>query len=360
MQIEGVSPGVGAYGHFKVKETELEETSVPQAVEETADPPVAEPQVEEPQEVENGDGEKMRGVIRLLLEGHFKGVADVRLRINFYEELAAIEAGELKASAEAEIDNVLAALDAVSGPALATTSESEEGAGADVTALKSDFEAAVEEAKGAFLASEQPSVEILVGDLENAFAAFVESLWNLATPVTETIEESSEGEETSTNQTGTIEQTDVPEAEQTPDAVEDTQAVDAAGEEVVVVETGGETVPEPQVEEAVEEPLVGLGGETEGVEEPIVPQTSVEPPAGPDWAGYIAELEAAFAAAMAELRDSMSSVSVLPPLSEPSGKGAAYEKFLAIYNEMRGIESESAQADKPEAADEAEPVDETA
>ncbi len=57
---------------------------------------------------------------------------------------------------------------------------------------------------------------------------------------------------------------------------------------------------------------------------------------------------------MAELRDSMSSVSVLPPLSEPSGKGAAYEKFLAIYNELRGIEPEL------EEIVETEPVDATA
>ncbi|HUU85634.1 MAG TPA: hypothetical protein VM243_19215, partial [Phycisphaerae bacterium] len=35
------------------------------------------------------DGEKVPGVIRLLEAGHFKGVADVRLRINFFEQLSA-------------------------------------------------------------------------------------------------------------------------------------------------------------------------------------------------------------------------------------------------------------------------------
>ena len=330
MQIEGISQGGGnAYGHFKVKETELEETTLPQEVEEAAETPAAELQVEEPQEIENG--EKMRGVIRLLLEGHFKGVADARLRINFYEELAALEAGQLKASAESEIDNVLAAVDAVSGPTLTTTSESEEEGGSGVTALRDEFAAAVEEAKGAFLASENPSVEILIGDLENAFAAFVESLWELATPVTETVEEGIAQEETlPEDEVSDVEQTDVPETEQ---MLENTQA----GEELVVEETGGEA-------EGVEEL----------VEEPVVEETIVELPPGPDWADYIAQLEAAFAAAMAELRDSMSSVSVLPPLSEPSGKGAAYEKFLAIYNELRGIEPEL------EEIVETEPVDATA
>ncbi len=36
-------------------------------------------------------GEGVKGVIRLLQEGHFKGVADVRLRINFHEELQALQ-----------------------------------------------------------------------------------------------------------------------------------------------------------------------------------------------------------------------------------------------------------------------------
>lgn len=31
--------------------------------------------------------EKVKGVVRLLHEGHFKGVADIRLRINFHEQL---------------------------------------------------------------------------------------------------------------------------------------------------------------------------------------------------------------------------------------------------------------------------------
>jgi len=44
---------------------------------------------------------------------------------------------------------------------------------------------------------------------------------------------------------------------------------------------------------------------------------------------------------MDDLTTAVSAVSVLPPLSEPNGNGVAYNKFLAIYNEMRGIVPET-------------------
>jgi len=50
--------------------------------------------------------EEQKGVIRNLLEGHFKGVADVRLRINHFEELSAIENSQLKSVVTENIDNV--------------------------------------------------------------------------------------------------------------------------------------------------------------------------------------------------------------------------------------------------------------
>jgi len=50
-------------------------------------------------------------------------------------------------------------------------------------------------------------------------------------------------------------------------------------------------------------------------------------------------LESSFAAAMEELVNSLNGVQVLPELSEPNGNGVAYEKFLAIYNEMLSAET---------------------
>jgi hypothetical protein len=57
------------------------------------EPDYAMPAVPDEIDVRDSDGDegevKERGVIRLLEAGHFKGVADVRLRINFFDELAA-------------------------------------------------------------------------------------------------------------------------------------------------------------------------------------------------------------------------------------------------------------------------------
>jgi len=67
----------------------------------------------------------------------------------------------------------------------------------------------------------------------------------------------------------------------------------------------------------------------------MAPATGLEA----DLQSYIEELESAFEAAMEELIGGLGEVQILPELSEPSGNGVAYEKFLAIYNELRGIET---------------------
>lgn len=48
-------------------------------------------------------------------------------------------------------------------------------------------------------------------------------------------------------------------------------------------------------------------------------------------------IPAAFDAALDGLGNALSGATVLPPLSEPSGNGKAYEKFLAIYNDLYGV-----------------------
>ena len=96
MQIEGInSHAPKAYGLEKVKYnepgTEPEDSQVLSDESDSVAQPAAENNIDE-------DGAK--GVLRLLQEGHFKGVADVRLRINFHDELAAIEQAHLRASAQ--------------------------------------------------------------------------------------------------------------------------------------------------------------------------------------------------------------------------------------------------------------------
>jgi hypothetical protein len=54
---------------------------------------------------------KVPGVIRLLQEGHFKGVADVRLRINFQEQLGAISAASQSEAIQAGGDAIVGTVD---------------------------------------------------------------------------------------------------------------------------------------------------------------------------------------------------------------------------------------------------------
>ncbi len=51
--------------------------------------PVVDTTETEPPAPHSTTDEKVRGVIRLLQDGHFKGVADVRLRLNNFDELSA-------------------------------------------------------------------------------------------------------------------------------------------------------------------------------------------------------------------------------------------------------------------------------
>lgn len=123
------------------------------------------------------------GVIRLLQGGHFKGVADVRLRINFQQELAAVEADATKSAAGGAVtalgDSIGAELESLAGlPELADTqvaslAEQAEGFGANVGA-----------AADAFLAGETVEGDALIQALEQAFETLMSSLEGALAPAT--------------------------------------------------------------------------------------------------------------------------------------------------------------------------------
>ena len=68
--------------------------------------------------------------------------------------------------------------------------------------------------------------------------------------------------------------------------------------------------------------------ETESTDAPELP-----------WQTFIEDLQSAFTTATNELTQAFAEVRILPELSEPNGNGVAYEKFLAIYNELRGLQT---------------------
>jgi hypothetical protein len=250
MQVDGVSPG-NAYGLQKVtgKENAPEEPSGEPLSAEVADVSGDEP-----------TGEEEKGVIRLLLEGHFKGVSDVRLRINFNDELTAIEAAQMQAVSGEKMGGVLQSVGGAVDSFLADNELTEEEA------------AAVSEAKDSFLQAVN-GADDPAGAVADAFAIFLELLQELVPPP-----------------------------------------------------------PEPEPEDV---PPDNDGGQDSGTDGDTGPIPLVE--SGPDWQEFIDNLKSSFSGAMVELTTAVSAANVLPPLSEPNGNGIAYDKFLAIYNEMRGI-----------------------
>jgi hypothetical protein len=251
MKVDGVS--LQGEQVFKAKMSvpaQLEVEEIPQDSPPTAQ--IDEPSPTEPQsDIQNADDtEDSKGVLHLLQEGHFKGVSDVRLRINFYDELTSLEAGKLQAVAEEKVNAVL---ESVGGAVNSFLAAEENGLTEEQTAGVSELQETFVQAASGY--TNEPVI-----DLNNAFEDFVEALRNLFTPPALTQEE---------NTTTEAESPDAP---------------------------------------------------------------------GLSWQTFIENLQSAFKTATNELTQAFAEVRILPELSEPNGNGVAYEKFLAIYNELRGLQ----------------------
>jgi len=126
-------------------------------------------------DTESNTSEKSRGVIHLLQEGHFKGVADVRLRINFFDELNAIEQIKVK---DIVADKVPGILDSV-GSGIEMFLEFEELDQEQSTRVFDDFETFIQNVNlsmNEFLGAEEPSTDNLVASVAGAFDDFISSL----------------------------------------------------------------------------------------------------------------------------------------------------------------------------------------
>lgn len=321
MEINGVnsqSTHVHPLGKLHPKdkqETEPTEQASANQEPEAADQTSARQESTVQQTIEDSDAE---GVLRLLQEGHFKGTADVRLRINFADKIAALEAQQLQAVAEEKVDGILDSVNTILGalvpeeesppasnaeplpiakadlqpidedgdgvidtyglpntasaPAAGTTEEQPD----EVTELQDIFTQTVTELKEIFLAAVTPSTSTLLEGIQSAFDNLVESLQ----PALSSPEEPTE-------------------------PLPNSAQPNTAGEG---------TLPNTSNEMIESEPAVESASETPSI---------------------IDELTAAFEAAMDELINGLESVNILPPVSEPEGNGRAYQKFLDIYNEMR-------------------------
>jgi hypothetical protein len=259
---------------------------------------VVEPKVEEVDEEESsGDDGGQRGVIRNLMEGHYKGVSDVRLRINFHEEIMAIENQQLQAASAENAGSVTQSVNSLVESGKLTQEQADEAI--------EGFQTAAEKVLEDFASNQPGSTEDLVSALNSIFDKLVEFL------------QSSQVSE-------------VPEPEQliTEELPPEKPPVDPTEPPVT------ETPPEPVEPLLVELPLDPLL-----IEDPIEPQSPPEPQEPTEFELFLGELAGLFNASVEGFIKSINSVSVLPTLSEPNGNGAAYEKFVEIYNDMIGSPS---------------------
>ncbi len=233
-----------------------------------------------------------QGVIRNLLDGHFKGVSDVRLRINFQEEIAALEAAKL---AEATATGVAEITNTVSGEIetfLATDGLDEETI-ASITDSLNAFISGETTTATLSASEESATTEDAIAKLRSDFDALIEAL-NSALIV---IEES-ETEET-TEPEGVIELTATVAPEGEPTTTEFSVDEPATAEEVVI-----------------------------------------------DGEAFIASLIESFDSEMEALIASLEETSVLPELSEPNGNGTAYDKFVTMYNELQQPATDTSETTK--------------
>jgi hypothetical protein len=245
------------------KQTEQLESGAEQITQESPD---TAPSPEPSSELQEIDTEK--GVLRLLQQGHFKGVSDVRLRINFHDELAAMEAAKIRAVTEDKVNSVLESVDSVVAPFLESENQLTQQQTSSVIELHEKFNHASVEYQN----------ERAV-DLTTAFDDFVKGLRDLFAPTV-----------------------------------------------IIPEET---TIPET---------------EHEGITES---SSTTELP----WQTFLDNLQSAFTTASDELTQAVADLRILPELSQPSGNGAAYEKFLAIYNELRGMNTTVAEQTVNETVD---------
>jgi hypothetical protein len=115
-------------------------------------------------------GERLPGVLRLLQEGHFRGVADVRLRINFHEQLQGLQGDALKAQAPGAVEAFLAKLREKAGDLEQVLDEEQYQ---QLSALLEGFSG---EASRLIGEGSEYTIDSLLKALKSEFGTFLESL----------------------------------------------------------------------------------------------------------------------------------------------------------------------------------------
>jgi hypothetical protein len=278
-------------------------------------PPTPQPLQPEPPPTESpATQDSQRGVIRLLQEGHFKGVADLRLRINFFHELSAQEvANALPVVRQQATDLVGTVGTQLAG--LADTLAVDEQTQQALDAGRAEFEAGVQAANEQFASGGTLNRDSLMQALQSAFGQLFDTVRvALAPPAPQDV--------------ATTPATDAG-AQAGTSAETVTDSPQAAGEIAAAANTtSGATAKEPPdaaaaTQTTAETPATNLAG------------TSTDDALQLD--DLFASFRTAFDEALASLSEFITTATRLPDPAPPTGHGRAYDKFLAIYNDLRGL-----------------------
>ncbi len=221
------------------------------------------------------DGDE-RGVLQLLEGGHFRGVADVRLRINFFEELSARAAQDAAGAATDNASDLIVGIN-VQVDAVANTYALDDDAQTAFDEAQTVLDSAINEAVEQF----GPSADgdALEQSVRIAFESFLDSLREFLPLQTVKLAEGDASFQLAATSTDAL----VTDANDTP--VLDEQPVNSP-------------------DGAIVDPL--------------------------------AEVISAFEQALTTFLSSIGSTAPLADPAPANGNGQAYAKFLEVYNELRG------------------------
>lgn len=212
------------------------------------------------------------GVLRLLQEGHFRGVADARLRINFADQLGAIDQQAQGDSILGGMGNLLAAVSDEIASFL-ETAQPGESISIQITIVQQTFISSTQQAAQNFIDDPSPGIQSLFDRIQALFDELEEGLISILS------------------------------------------AIDTDGE-------GGSSAVTTSVslELSVSIETVSVSTEGSGLSD--------------EFQAFIDALREAFDDAFAQFSDAVTSSGVLPDLSDPNGNGVAFDKFVAILEDL--------------------------
>ncbi len=121
------------------------------------------------------NADKSKGVVRLLQEGHFKGVAEVRLRINFQNEIAQLGADSVHSGFDDKLQFFLTGVQQEFEDLFTAIGATEEQA-ASASALFDGFKSAINDIANAFLNGGGVNFSALSGQVQSDFDSFIINL----------------------------------------------------------------------------------------------------------------------------------------------------------------------------------------